>query len=175
MSHAEDYIKSALFELKRYKSLGDATFEQLSEGDFHWNYGESDNSIAIIVKHMVGNMHSRYTNFLTEDGEKSWRNRETEFEDPQTSKKQILTAWEAGWQCVFAALEGIDDKNFDSLILIRNEKHTVIEAINRQLAHYASHTGQLVLLGKMIKGKDWISLSIPKGGSEAFNKEKFGR
>ncbi|QCW99366.1 DUF1572 domain-containing protein [Aggregatimonas sangjinii] len=175
MSQAANYIKSAFFEFKRYRMLGNKTFDQLSEKDFYWTHSDSDNSIAIIVKHMVGNMRSRWTNFLTEDGEKSWRDRETEFTDPYTTKTEILHAWENGWQCVFDALNAINEDNFDSVILIRNEKHTLIEAINRQLAHYASHVGQIVLLGKMIKGNDWVSLSIPKGESEKFNKEKFGK
>lgn len=175
MNHAANYIRSALFEFNRYKELGHKTFEQLSEKDFYWTYSESDNSIAIIVKHMVGNMRSRWTNFLTEDGEKPWRDRETEFIGPYTTKTEILQAWETGWQCVFDALSGINEVNFDSIVLIRNEKHTLIEAINRQLAHYASHVGQIVLLGKMIKGNAWVSLSIPKGESEKFNKEKFGK
>lgn len=175
MSYPENYITSALTEFKRYKMLGDKAFIQLSEPDFHWKYAESDNSIAIIVKHMAGNMHSRWTDFFTEDGEKSWRNREMEFKDPQITKKEILVAWETGWQCVFEAVNGINKGNIDTPILIRTEKHTIIAAINRQLAHYASHVGQIVLLGKIIKGKDWVSLSIPKGGSEAYNKEKFGK
>ena len=173
MGHPENFIKSALFEFKRYKTLGDKTFDQLADRDYHWQFADSDNSIAIIVKHMVGNMRSRWTNFLIEDGEKSWRNRETEFKDPYRTKKEILVAWDAGWQCVFDALKGINATNFNSRIYIRNEEHTIAEAVHRQLAHYANHIGQIVLLGKMIKGTEWVSLSIPKGGSEVFNQEKF--
>lgn len=174
MEHYEDYLKSALFEFRRYKSLGDKTFSQLTEDDIHWKYNESDNSIALIVKHIVGNMLSRWTNFFTEDGEKIWRNREAEFEGLYPTKREMIDAWVKGWQCLFDALDSIDETNFDALIKIRNEEHTVIEAINRQLAHYANHVGQIVLLGKMIKGDQWISLSITKGGSEAFNIHKFG-
>ena len=175
MSYHENYINSALYEFNRYKTLGDKTFEQLSEQDFYWRYSESDNSIAIIAKHLAGNMRSRWTNFLTEDGEKSWRNREMEFIAPNTTKMEIMASWEAGWQCVFDALQGIDEGNFDIPIRIRNEKHTLTAAVNRQLAHAAYHVGQIVLLGKMIKGENWVSLSIPKGGSEAYNNEKFGQ
>lgn len=175
MTFRENYIKSALFEFRRYKTLGEKTFTQLSEEELLWKYGEEDNGIAQIVKHLSGNMLSRWTNFLTEDGEKNWRNREKEFIDPPSSKKELLKIWEKGWQCLFDALDAIDDSNFDTKIKIRNESHSIVEATNRQLAHYANHVGQIVLLGKMIKGKDWVSLSIPKGGSTAFNKQKFGK
>lgn len=173
MTYQENYIKSALFEFNRYKTLGDKTFGQLEEKDIHWSYTETDNSIAIIVKHMVGNMLSRWTNFLTEDGEKTWRNRETEFEAPYAMKTEMVEAWEKGWQCLFDALDSINSDNFESEIKIRNEAHSVFEAVNRQLAHYANHVGQIVLLGKMIKGNEWVSLSIPKGKSSDFNTEKF--
>lgn len=175
MTFQEDYLKSAIFEFHRYKNLGDKTFAQLSDENLLWKYGEEDNSIAQIVKHLSGNMLSRWTNFLTEDGEKEWRNRDQEFVDPPASKKELIQIWERGWQCLFDVLDSIDDSNFDSKIKIRNEPHTIVQAVNRQLAHYANHVGQIVLLGKMIKGKDWASLSVPKGGSKTFNKKKFGR
>nr|WP_299066861.1 DUF1572 family protein [uncultured Allomuricauda sp.] len=174
MSFQENYIKNVQFEFNRYKIMGDKTFAQLSDEDILWKYSETDNSIAIIVKHMAGNMLSRWTNFLTEDGEKPWRNREVEFEKPYTSKAEMITAWERGWKCLFDALGSIDHSNFDSKIKIRNEEHSIIEATNRQLAHYCSHIGQIVFIGKMIRGTDWISLSIPKGDSEKFNKKMFG-
>lgn len=173
MNFSENYLQSILFEFRRYKTLGDKTFEQLEEKDIHWKYGESDNSIAIIVKHLAGNMLSRWTNFLTEDGEKSWRDRESEFEHPTKSKKEMLLIWEKGWQCLFDALNSVDEENFDSVVKIRNVEHTIIEAVNRQLAHYANHVGQIVLLGKIIRGKHWVSLSIPKGGSKVFNELMF--
>ncbi|NAY93200.1 DUF1572 domain-containing protein [Muricauda sp. JGD-17] len=175
MNFQQNYLSNIQFEFQRYKTLGDKTFEQLSERDICWQYQESDNSIAIIVKHLVGNMLSRWTNFLTEDGEKTWREREMEFEGPYSSKAEMLSEWEKGWQCLFDALEEVNTSNFDAKIKIRDEEHTIIEALNRQLAHYASHVGQIVFLGKMIRGKEWISLSIPKGGSEAFNKKMFGK
>lgn len=174
MSYVKNFIDSALFEFKRYKTLGDRTFAQLDDEDIRWTYTNTDNSIAIIVKHLVGNMLSRWTNFLEEDGEKVWRNREDEFENGYGSKKEMLEAWAKGWDSLFDALATIDDTNFDTPIRIRAEQHAIIEAVHRQLAHYSNHVGQIVFIGKMIKGTEWKSLSIPKGGSEAFNKEKFG-
>lgn len=173
MDYAQNYLKSTLFEFHRYKTLGNKTFDQLDEEHIHWKYNVSDNSIALIVKHMVGNMLSRWTNFLTEDGEKPWRNRESEFQNPYTTKRDMISAWEKGWNCLFDALKAINEENFLTKIRIRNEEHTILEAVNRQLAHYANHVGQIVLLGKMIKGDQWVSLSIPKGGSETFNNKKF--
>ena len=175
MDFQENYLSNIKFEFQRYKALGDKTFEQLSEEDIHWKYAETDNSIAIIVKHLSGNMLSRWTNFLVEDGEKSWRNREMEFEGPYTSKSDMISAWNQGWECVFDALKTVNASNFDTKVKIRGEEHTIVEAANRQLGHYASHVGQIVFLGKMIRGEDWKSLSIPKGGSEAFNKKMFGK
>lgn len=175
MEHSKNYIKSALFEFHRYKTLGDKTFAQLSEKEMYWRFGENDNSIALIVKHMSGNMLSRWTNLFNEDGEKPWRDRESEFEKPATTKNEILIAWEKGWNCLFSALESINSTNFNTTIKIRGENHSLVEAINRQLAHYANHVGQIVLLGKMIKGKAWVSLSIPKGGSAHFNETMFNK
>ncbi|SHG96323.1 DUF1572 family protein [Flagellimonas flava] len=174
MSFQTDYMKSVRFEFERYKSLGEKTFAQLTDEEIHRKYADTDNSIAIIVKHMVGNMLSRWTNFLTEDGEKTWRDREMEFEAPYASKPEMLAAWKNGWDCLFEALDSVNASNFNTKVKIRNQEHSIIEAVNRQLAHYSSHVGQLVFLGKMIKGKSWISLSIPKGGSEAFNRKMFG-
>jgi len=120
-------------------------------------------------------MLSRWTNFLTEDGEKSWRHRDQEFVDTYQSKEDMLKAWENGWDCLFKALEPLKTDDLDRIIFIRNEEHTVTEAIVRQLAHYAYHVGQIVFLGKLIKGDLWKSLSIPKGKSEDFNAEKFSK
>ncbi len=175
MENTSHYLKNVKKEFTRYKTLGDKTFAQLEEGDFHFRFTEEDNSIAVIVKHMAGNMRSRWTNFLTEDGEKSWRKRETEFEATLRSKTDILEAWKSGWECLFDALDGLTPENLSDTIEIRKEPHTVLEAINRQLAHYAYHTGQIVFLAKSIRGNDWQSLSIPKGGSDVFNKRMFGK
>ncbi|SHJ83508.1 DUF1572 family protein [Pseudozobellia thermophila] len=174
MNFVDNYLDSVIFEFHRYKALGDKSFAQLGEADILWKHGANDNNIALIVKHLSGNMLSRWTRFLTEDGEKSWRHRENEFEHPYATKKEMLLAWEKGWACLFEALGSIDGNNFETRIKIRNEEHTLIEAINRQLAHYANHVGQIVLLAKMIKGDAWQSLSIPRGGSEKFNRDAFG-
>ena len=173
MDFVNNYLDSSRFEFCRYKTLGDKTFAQLGESDILWKYQDEDNSISQIVKHISGNMLSRWTNFLSEDGEKPWRHRDTEFEEPFTTKTEMIAAWEKGWQCLFDAIASINSDNFNRLIKIRNEEHTIAEAVNRQLAHYANHVGQIVLLGKMIKGDRWVSLSVPKGESEVFNKEKF--
>lgn len=173
MNFQEHYLNSLRFEMNRYKKLGDSTLDQIRDEDIHWSPSVTDNSIAILVKHMAGNMKSRFTNFLVEDGEKSWRNRDSEFEDPYATKEELIAAWEEGWACVFGALASIHAENFNTQVKIRNEKHSLVEAFNRQLGHYASHVGQIVYIGKMRRGKSWISLSIPKGQSEEFNKKKF--
>ena len=164
-----NYINSVVNRFETYKLLGEKCFDQLTDEDIQWQYNEASNSIAITVKHIVGNMHSRFTNFLTEDGEKPWRHRDTEFENAYTNKLDLIKAWEKGWQCVFEAIEPITEDMLENTVFIRNEKHTIIEALNRQLAHYAYHIGQIVYVARMLKGDDWKSLSIPKGKSEAFN------
>ena len=169
------YLQSTLKQFKYYKSLGDKTFAQLPFDELKRKVAEDSNSIAIIVKHMAGNMMSRWTNFLTEDGEKTWRNRDDEFIDSFIDKNELIEIWNKGWHCLFNALETISDDDLNQIIYIRNQGHTVTEAINRQMMHYAYHVGQIVLLGKIIKGKDWQSLSISKGKSKDYNKEKFAK
>ncbi|MEM6362231.1 MAG: DUF1572 family protein [Bacteroidota bacterium] len=168
-------LQSILKQFKYYKFLGDRTFEQLKEEQLFWQYNEASNSIAIIVNHIAGNMKSRWTDFLTTDGEKEWRSRDQEFEDVIKTKSELFQKWEVGWTCLFQALESINEENFDTVVYIRNQGHTVVEAINRQLAHYASHVGQIMYLGKMLKGDTWESLSISKGKSGEYNKDKFSR
>ena len=167
------FLSSSIKQFEYYKSLGDKTFSQLDFNEIQKEFEHDANSISIIVKHLVGNMLSRWTNFLSEDGEKSWRNRDQEFIDTYTSKDQLLLHWEKGWQCLFDAIRPLKNEDLETLIYIRNQGHTITEAINRQLAHYSYHVGQIVFLGKLIKGKDWKSLSIPKGNSTKYNKEKF--
>lgn len=169
----ENYIESIQKQFNYYKSLGDKTFEQLDENQLFWQSNENDNSIAIIVKHMVGNMLSRWTNFYSEDGEKVWRHRDTEFEDTYVSKEEILKAWEKGWNCLFEVINQLRTEDLERIIYIRNQGHTVLEAINRQLCHYSYHVGQLVYVGKLIKKESWLSLSIPKNQSQSYNKNKF--
>lgn len=154
-----------------YKSLGDKTFDQLTDDQIFWQYNEESNSIAVIVKHIAGNMLSRWTNFLTEDGEKAWRNRDGEFVNTFTTKEEILEYWEKGWACLFDALEQINDDNLYSTIYIRGEGHSVMDAVFRQLAHYPYHIGQIVYIAKMIKNENWNTLSIARNRSQQFNTE----
>lgn len=169
MSTAKEFLTTATKRLKYYKDLGDKTLEQLNEWDMHYQPNDEANSIAIIVQHLAGNMLSRWTNFLTEDGEKEWRNRDDEFEIHQYTKQQVTELWEKGWACFFDALASLKKKDLKKTITIRQESLTVIDAINRQLAHYPYHIGQIVHIGKTIKGKNWKNLSIPKGESQAYN------
>lgn len=171
----KNYLESVTKQFEYYKLLGDKTLEQLEEKEFFWQYHPESNSIAIIVNHLWGNMLSRWTNFLTTDGEKEWRQRDLEFEDVIKTKRELIEKWEAGWNCLFDTLATLNDRNFETIIYIRNQGHTVMEAINRQLAHYSYHVGQIVYLGRMMKGENWQSLSIPKGASKAFNAEKFAQ
>lgn len=154
-----------------YKMLGDKSFEQLSDEQIFWQFNQESNSIAIIVKHVAGNMLSRWTNFLTEDGEKPWRNRDEEFVNTFQSKDEVLDYWEKGWKCLFEALSQINDQNLYSTIYIRNEGHSVIDAVFRQLAHYPYHIGQIVFIAKMMKNDDWKTLSIARNKSQDFNNE----
>lgn len=158
-----------------YKNLGDKTFSQVSEEEMFWQYNEESNSIAVIVKHVAGNMLSRWTNFLTEDGEKDWRNRDLEFENSFKTKKEVLEFWEKGWSCLFDALEQINDDNLNSTILIRGEKHSVVDAVLRQLAHYPYHIGQIVYVAKMLKNNEWDTLSIARNRSSEFNSEMLAK
>ncbi|APY06981.1 hypothetical protein BWZ20_01120 [Winogradskyella sp. J14-2] len=170
-----NYIESSIKQFEYYKSLGDKTFAQLTFDELKRELSEDSNSISIIVKHLVGNMLSRWTNFLTEDGEKEWRQRDEEFIDSFTSKEEFLANWNKGWDCLFGSMKSLTDEDLERLIYIRNQGHTVVEAVNRQMMHYAYHVGQIVFLGKLIKGKRWQSLSIPKGKSKDYNKEKFSK
>jgi hypothetical protein len=156
-----------------YKSLGDKTLERLTTEELNWQYNQESNSVAVIVKHMWGNMLSRWTDFLTSDGEKEWRHRDEEFDGNPMSKKEILAKWEEGWACVFNAIDPLSSEDMQKVVYIRNQGHTVEEAIQRQLAHYAYHVGQMVYLAKMIRGEEWQTLSIAKRGSKEFNEQKF--
>ena len=169
------YLESSIKQFEYYKSLGDKTFNQLTFDELKKEFAEDSNSISIIVKHIVGNMLSRWTNFLTEDGEKKWRQRDEEFVDTFHSKEELLSAWNEGWDCLFSAIKPLKSVDLERIIYIRNQGHTVVEAINRQMMHYAYHVGQIVFLGKLAKGNNWQSLSIPKGKSKDYNKEKFSK
>lgn len=164
-----DYLASVKKRFKQYKSLGDKTLEQLEEKNLFWQYNEESNSIAIIIQHLWGNMLSRWTNFLTEDGEKEWRERDAEFQKVIKTKEELILKWDAGWDCLFGVLDSLSYDDLDKTIYIRKEPLNVGDAINRQFAHYSYHVGQIVYLGKMQLGERWISLSIPKGDSNEFN------
>lgn len=169
------YLNSAIKQFEYYKNLGDKTFEQLNEENIQWQFNEESNSIAIIVKHIVGNMLSRWTNFRTEDGEKEWRHRDTEFEDSYKTKAKMLDAWEKGWKCLFDAITPLEGNDLSEIIYIRNQGHTIVEAINRQLCHYSYHVGQIVSTAKMIKNENWETLSITKNKSSSYNQDKFSK
>lgn len=169
------YLESAIKQFQYYRQLGDRTFEQVEDEQLFWAPNAQSNSIAVIVGHMQGNMLSRWTNFLTEDGEKSWRTRDAEFEARIADRQELLRCWNQGWDCVFEAIEELTDQDMGRIIYIRNQGHTVAEAINRQLCHYAYHVGQITYLGRMQLGERWSSLSIPKGASKAYNAEKFSK
>ncbi|MNJ83339.1 DinB superfamily protein [compost metagenome] len=170
-----DYLNSVRKQFEYYKQLGDKTFSQLQDECLFWKYNDESNSIAVIVKHLWGNMLSRWTDFLTSDGEKEWRDRDSEFEDTIKSRKELVDKWNEGWNCLFEALNALKPEDLDKMIYIRNQGHTITEAINRQLAHYPYHIGQIVFLGKMLSENGWSSLSIPKGKSQDFNAEKFSK
>ncbi|HEY4064068.1 MAG TPA: DUF1572 family protein [Puia sp.] len=172
------YLESAVKRLLTYKTLGDATFAQLEDDDFYFVPVPSanapvahSNSIAVIIHHLHGNMLSRWTNFLTGDGEKPGRNRDQEFTPPAGGKKALIALWEEGWNCLLDTLRSLKEEDLLATIRIRHEPLVAIDAINRQLAHYPHHVGQIVYIGKMIRGEAWKSLSIPPGASQQFNRE----
>lgn len=170
-----EYLKSTRKIFADYKRMAEKTMEQLTEEQLFWQPDAESNSIAVIAKHLWGNMLSRWTNFLTEDGEKPWRERDAEFEMDWKSREALMQKWEEGWQCMFNALDSLTGDDLEKIVSIRSEKHTVIEAINRQVAHYASHVGQIIYLGKMIKQADWKTLSIARGQSKQFNAKMMGK
>lgn len=165
-------LKGILKQFEYYKMLGEKTFSQLTDEMLIRQFNEESNSIAVIVKHLWGNMLSRWTDFLTTDGEKEWRNRDAEFEADISNKDELIKKWNEGWDCLFSALYDLKPEDMNKTIYIRNQGHTVSEAIYRQLAHYSYHIGQIVYIGKMYSN-EWKSLSIPKNSSKAFNDAKF--
>jgi hypothetical protein len=175
MDMKTNYLESVKKQFLYYKTLGEKAFEQLEPDQLFISVNEDTNSIAVIVNHLVGNMLSRWTDFLTTDGEKEWRNRDAEFEEILKTKTELLAHWEKGWHCLFEALNNLQPHQLDEIIYIRNEGHTVLESINRQLAHYPYHIGQIVFYAKMIKKTEWQSLSIPKNKSNIYNADKFSQ
>ena len=166
---ANEFINASTKRMKYYKELGEKTFEQLNDADFHFQPSSESNSIAIMIQHIVGNMLSRFTNFLTEDGEKDWRNRDDEFEVHNYNKQQLIDLWNKGWKCFLDVLESLKEDDLMKTITIRKEQLSVTDAIIRQLAHYPYHIGQIVYVGRLIKNENWKNLSIPKGNSQAYN------
>ncbi|WP_433763322.1 DUF1572 family protein [Flavobacterium ginsenosidimutans] len=175
MSANQSYLESAKKQFLYYKTLGEKAIYQLEPEQLFIAVNEDTNSIATIIKHISGNMLSRWTDFLTSDGEKEWRNRDAEFENDLQSKEEVLKLWSKGWNCLENALENLKPEQLSDIIYIRNEGHTVIEAINRQLAHYPYHVGQIVFYAKQLKESEWESLSIPKNKSANYNAEKFAK
>ncbi|PSL46457.1 uncharacterized protein DUF1572 [Chitinophaga niastensis] len=174
MSLASIYLQSVLSRLEIHRQLGLKTIHRLDTAQLHWQAEGEPNSIAFIIKHLHGNMLSRWTDFLTTDGEKPNRNRDQEFEDDNTSHEQLLQQWNEGWDCMLNAIRSLQEADLEKTVFIRKEPHAVVDAINRQLAHVPYHVGQIVYIGKMILKDKWESLSIPKGQSAAYNKEKTG-
>ena len=171
----QEYLSSTITQFEYYKSLGEKSMNQIDEKQWFIELNSNSNSIATIVKHLHGNMLSRWTDFLESDGEKEWRNRDGEFELEKVNPKDIVIWWEEGWQCLFDALKNMNTEDLEQTVYIRNMGQKAYEAINRQVAHYAYHIGQMVFLAKALKESEWESLSIPKGNSKIYNAQKFAQ
>jgi Protein of unknown function (DUF1572) len=166
---AAHYLDEARRQMRGHKRMGEAAMAQLQDQEFFIMLDPQSNSVAILVKHLAGNMRSRFTDFLTTDGEKPDRFRDTEFElTPATTRSDVMKWWEEGWSCVFAAIDALKPEDVIRTVTIRGEPHTVLQAINRQIAHYAAHVGQIVFLAKHLRSKEWKTLTIPRGKSEEF-------
>ena len=164
------YVEDAKAIFHQYKRLAEGAMAQVSDEQLCSTLDSEMNSIAVIVKHMAGNMRSRWTDFLTTDGEKPSRNRDGEFEDPPATRTELMALWDDGWRCLFTALEGLTDADLVRTITIRSEAHSVMQAINRQVAHYPYHCGQIIFLAKHLQASNWKSLSVPRKQSAEFNR-----
>ena len=164
------YIEDALAVFRQYKQLGEKAMAQVTDEQLFAALDDEANSIAIIVKHITGNMRSRWTDFLTSDGEKPTRNRDSEFVDPPATREALMQEWEQGWACVFSAIEPLTDADLSRTVMIRGEAHSVMQAINRQLSHYPMHVGQIILLAKHYAGARWTTLSVARNRSAEFNR-----
>jgi Protein of unknown function (DUF1572) len=164
------YVTDSIALFRYYQQLADRAIAQVTDEQLYSLLDDDANSIAIVMKHMAGNMISRWTDFLTSDGEKANRDRDTEFVAPPATRAALLEMWEAGWDCMFAAMAELKDSDLSRSVTIRGERNSVLQAINRQVAHYAYHCGQIVLLAKHFQHREWKSLSVPKGGSAEFNR-----
>jgi hypothetical protein len=165
------YLQESLAVLRQYKKMAEAAIAQVTDDQLTAVLDPEMNSIALLVKHMAGNMRSRWTDFLTSDGEKPNRNRDTEFETPPTTRAELMAIWNDGWQRVFDALEPLSDDDLSRTVTIRGEPHSVMQAINRQIAHYCSHIGQIVFLAKHLHHEHWQTLSVPRGKSVDFDQK----
>lgn len=163
------FLSSAIKRFNEYKALGEKTFAQMEEAHMHYQPNEASNSIAVIMQHLHGNMLSRWTNFLTEDGEKSWRQRDEEFKNQHLSKEELMRLWNEGWKVFLQSLESLQEDDLVKTVTIRSQPLSVVDAINRQMAHYSYHVGQIVYIGRWLKNESWQSLSVPKGSSEAYH------
>lgn len=171
LAFTASYFEDSRALFRQYKKLAEGAMEQVTDQQLFALLDEEANSIALIAKHMAGNMRSRWTDFLLSDGEKPDRNRDSEFVDPPATREELLTLWEEGWQRLFGALDPLTDADLGRVITIRGEQHSVLQAVNRQLAHYSAHVGQIILLAKHFAGAGWQTLSVAKGGSKAYNRQ----
>lgn len=171
----KSFLTSVIAQFDYYRKLGEKTFDQLTDEQLFEKCNEHGNSIAMLVKHISGNMLSRWTDFLTTDGEKEWRNRDQEFNDDLRTRDEVMETWNRGWECLENTLNSLTEEDLENIIYIRNMGHTVVEAIHRQLAHYPYHIGQIVFIGKTLTSENWTSLSIAKGKSNTYNEEKFAK
>lgn len=165
------YLEDSVGVFRYYKKLAERAMEQVTDEQLFLAENEECNSIALIVKHMVGNMRSRWTDFLTSDGEKANRNRDSEFIDPPATRAELMKVWDEGWACLFGALEPLGEEDLARTITIRGEAHSVMQAVNRQLAHYPYHVGQIVLLAKQFADEKWTALTVPRNKSTEFNRK----
>lgn len=170
-----NFLESAIHQINSYKIVGEKAINQLTKEELFWQYNEESSSIAVIIKHVAGNQFSRWTNFLTEDGEKEWRERDAEFENSFRSKEELMDTWEKGWDCFLSVLKTLSENDLDKTVYIRKEPHSVTDAITRQLCHYSYHIGQIVFVAKMLQNENWKSLSIPRNKSDEFNLKKFSK
>ena len=169
LQFSTSYVHDSIALFHQYKLLAERAIEQVTDDQLVAALDSEANSIAVLVKHMAGNMRSRWTDFLTTDGEKPDRNRDAEFEHPPCTRAELMAMWEEGWRCVFTALEGLSEEDLERKVTIRGEAHSAMQAINRQVAHYSYHCGQIVLLAKHFRKDEWQSLSVPRGRSAEFN------
>jgi len=166
-----DYLEDSVALFRYYKSLAERALAQAPDDRLHVALDAESNSISVIIQHMVGNMRSRWTDFLTTDGEKPDRHRDSEFEPRDLSRAELMQLWESGWECLFAALTPLTAADLSRSVTIRGEEHSVMQAINRQMAHYAYHVGQLVFLAKHLSSEHWVALTVPRNRSEEFNRK----